>query len=243
MLIHNRYSVTYTITYKNNSHDEFKSNACFSNLFRLSDEFRKNIQSVNVMLFKKNNHNNIVIISKEQIESFLNYLKRIVKFTYTLEECNKYYNLQVKFEDFTKLQVKFLFTCIRKLFEYPYSATLYDWFLLCDKKWKKLSKLNTLYFLDFCCKDSIHGLCSYTSLVRKVSLKELKEYLKTDNEYLSDMFKFLSLEKTDGLKFLDFGIGGKIFSEAIITKNAYKKRKEIYKNIFKRLKDEGIYSR
>lgn len=243
MLIRDYYSVTYTITYKDSSQEHFESTSCFSNLFHLDNESRKNISCVDVLLFKQNNRNNIVIVSKEQIQLFLNYLKHIVRFKYILEEKDKYYNLQIKFKDFTNLQVRFLFTCIRKLFEYPYSATLYDWFLLCDKKWKNLSKLTTLYFLDFCCFDHIHGLCSHTSRVKKISLKELKKYLDSNGEYLSGMFEYLPVDKIRDLEFLRFTYDSPVFSEKITTEKAYKERKKLYENIFKKLKNEGICSR
>lgn len=241
MLIRDFYSVTYQIVLKNGQITPCKRNACFSILFRFKN--LKEVEYVDIDLIKEDEqHNHCVLLDKEKIIEFLKYLQTIVKFKFELEESEKKYVLYIKLIEKRRLQIIFLFTCIRKLFEFPYNVALYDWFQLYKKRWKKIPKLTLLYFLDFCCDDNIHGLCKLDSKVCKINKIKLQEYLKTDNTYLQNFIKeYIPYNIVINLKMLNFKLyHNEIDSDIILTEEAFTKRLNLYNNIYKTLKNENI---
>lgn len=241
MLIRNYFCVSYKIITKNNEITNYNKQACFSRLFHF--ENLKNIEYVDVDLIKQDHdYNHFILLDKEKIIEFLKYLKTIVRFEFNLEELDKKYILHVKLIDKKRLQIMFLFTCIRKLFEFPYNIALYDWFQLYKKRWKRIQKLTLLYFLDYCCCDNIHGLCCRNNRVIRIDKLKLQKYLKTKNLPLQSFLTYdISFKIIKTLRRLDFGTYAyQVNSEELITEESFKTRLNIYNNIFKALKNENI---
>lgn len=239
MLIEDHYRISYSIISNNDVVENCEHRACFSELFRKNNTETK---FVSVQLIKAcYNYNHCILLEKEQIIEFLKYIKTIVRFDFTLEELDDRYVLNVELKDKKPLQIKFLFTCIRKLFEFPYNLALYDWFKLYKKRWKRIKKLTLLYFLDFCCDDNIHGLCAFRSFVPDIHKTHLKKYLKSNDMYLQNFLRVLDFKDTAYLNRLSFEYyQNNVNSEKILSKNAFDKRVNLYKEIYKKLKNENI---
>ena len=241
MLIEDNFCVSYQIITKDNKTNDYDKHACFSRLFHFGD--LKDIKYVNIDLIKQNHgYNHCIFLSKEKITEFLKYLQTIIKFKFNLEESDQKYILHIELIDKKKLQIMFLFTCIRKLFEFPYNIALYDWFQLYKKRWKRIQKLTLLYFLDYCCYDNVHGLCCCNNRVIKIDKSKLQKHLKTKNGPLQSFleydipFKIIQMLKQLGFETYNYRVN----SEELITEESFKTRLNIYNNIFKALENENI---
>lgn len=240
MLIKDHYRISYSIISNDDVVENCEDQACFSTLFRKNNTETK---LVSVQLIKAyHDYNHCILLEKEQIIEFLKYIKTIVNFDFTLEEFDDSYVLNVELKDEKSLQIKFLFTCIRKLFEFPYNVALYDWFKLYKKRWNRIKKLTLLYFLDFCCDDNIHGLCAFRSFVPDIHKTLLKKYLKSSGKmYLQDFLQHLDFASVKDLNRLGFEYYQyNVDSKKILSKKAFDKRVNLYKKIYKELKNENI---
>ena len=100
------------------------------------DERKERIETLKleVKLFKSAQGNHFCFFSKKEIFEYLEEIKKIIHLNYEIEENNEYYYLKIYTENKNIVQIKFLVTAIRYLFESPHSICLFVANYILEKK-------------------------------------------------------------------------------------------------------------
>lgn len=230
MIIYDNYYIPYS--YINYNHSDLKvkidSAVCFNSLFKSIGPEHNNIKAT-LKLYKNSRNNNHVFLSEEEMIEFIEYCKSIVNFEYNLVRNVNMFLLTIHCKDHYKNEIKFIFTALRKLYEYPYSITIKDFLRLRSKNTLKISDFSLFLLLDFACTDTIHGLINSRMWYNRITVKQYQKKLK-DNSYIylqnitSGSYNDLSIDY-----FMDFS--DRINTSSETTEEMFKTRIKIYKTL------------
>jgi len=147
---------------------EFKETACFSEAFKKMDSIKKKYNcEYTIRVYKgekkaKRYKDNNCFLTKEELNYFINSIKRICKFSFTIDENEEYLDVIVKIND-KKVMHKFVLTWIRYCYEHPANFCVKYAFKLKDN-FKKQSFFNLVNLIE---STLIHGVQTCHSLTDK----------------------------------------------------------------------------
>ncbi len=181
------------------NNEPITSHACYGEVFqkltKSNNSFTlRQLISVRLVPYKSN----YCLLNLKQITYYLKYLANIVPFTWDIQKDlninniadrdirkryeKDYYIVTLKVENLTILQVKFLLTMFRKLYEFPYNIHLKDMFSLRKEKWNNLLPYEILILQEYTLagSSSVHTILPLwgNRIVEKISLRKVRNILK-----------------------------------------------------------------
>lgn len=166
-----------------------KKSACFSDLFYgLSQAPKTKKTKFNIILkichsdrvLKQNADNQLVVMPLEDIVFWLNYIKKIISYTYTISDKKDEYRIQLKGQ-LPPIEIKILTSLVRYIYEAPYSLVLAEAIQLYKLRVFGRENLFNIYSIMSFTSMPLgtgHGHIFTSAVYDLVSLKKLKEEMK-----------------------------------------------------------------
>lgn len=149
------YNVSYSYIISGFEKKIKKNAVCFFALFSdlqsvLSSQKKERIETLEleVKLFKSKQENHFCFFSKKEILEYLEEIKKIIHLNYKIKENNKSYCLKIYTENKNIVQIKFLVTAIRYLFESSHSLCLFVANYILEKKAIKTNVFNLINIIS-----------------------------------------------------------------------------------------------
>lgn len=135
-----------------------------------------------VKLFKNKEKNHFCFFSKKEIFEYLEEIKKIIHLNYKIKENNKSYCLKIYTENKNIVQIKFLVTAIRYLFESPHSLCLFVANYILEKKAIKTNVFNLINIISVLWQTQ-NGHSLFYNNYENNTLDEFKSKLEESKEY------------------------------------------------------------
>lgn len=184
------YNVYYSYIINREDKITREGDVCFSKLFSDVNDItfcqKKGIietLKLEVKLFKRKQKNHFCFFSKKEIFEYLEEIKKVVDLNYEIEENNEYYYLKICTENKNIVQIKFLVTAIRCLFEAYHSISLLVANYILEKKEIKTNVFNLINIISALWQIQ-NGHSLFYSSRENNTLDEFKSKLEKSKENL-----------------------------------------------------------
>ena len=184
------YNVHYSYIINGGEKITKKNVVCFHTLFSdlqdtISYQKKERIETLEleVKLFKSKEKNHFCFFSKKEILEYLEEIKKIIHLNYKIKENNKSYCLKIYTENKNVVQIKFLVTAIRCLFESPHSICLFVANYILEKKAIKTNVFNLINIISALWQIQ-NGHSLFYSSSENNTLDEFKSKLEESKENL-----------------------------------------------------------
>lgn len=180
---------------------KFKEDICFSKAFGQMDSVKKYNCEYTIRVYKgeikaKCYKDNNCFLTKEELNYFINSIKRICKFSFTIDENEEYLDVIVKIND-KKVMHKFVLTWIRYCYEHPANFCVKYAFRL-KNEFKKKSFFNLVNLIESTLNNGVRNCHSLTdkserNYVVGFKLSDIKKHFTSyKGDVLFDAIKYVT---------------------------------------------------